>query len=46
MKPYLGPVIVWLIAGAFAGTLAGTAGDLQERGVGRWTNLGVGLVER
>jgi uncharacterized membrane protein YeaQ/YmgE (transglycosylase-associated protein family) len=22
MKPYLGPVIVWLIVGGFAGTLA------------------------
>ena len=44
MKPYLGPVIVWLIVGAFAGTLAGRLVTFKKEGLGRWTNLGVGLV--
>jgi uncharacterized membrane protein YeaQ/YmgE (transglycosylase-associated protein family) len=44
MKPYLGPVIVWLIVGGFAGTLAARLVTFKKEGLGRWTNLGVGLV--
>ncbi len=41
---YLGPIIVWLIVGGFAGTLAGRLVTFKKEGLGRWTNLGVGLV--
>ena len=44
MKPYLGPIIVWLIVGGLAGTLAGRLVTFKKEGLGRWTNLGVGLV--
>jgi uncharacterized membrane protein YeaQ/YmgE (transglycosylase-associated protein family) len=44
MKPYLGPILVWLIVGGFAGTLAGRLVTFKKEGLGRWTNLGVGLV--
>jgi uncharacterized membrane protein YeaQ/YmgE (transglycosylase-associated protein family) len=44
MRPYLGPIIVWLIVGGFAGTLAGRLVTFKKEGLGRWTNLGVGLV--
>ena len=44
MKELLGPVIVWLIIGGFAGTLAGRLVTLKKEGLGRWTNVGVGLV--
>jgi uncharacterized membrane protein YeaQ/YmgE (transglycosylase-associated protein family) len=36
--------IVWLIVGALAGTLAGRLVTLRKEGLGRWTNLGVGMV--
>ena len=44
MKPYLGTIIVWLIVGGLAGTMAGRLLTLKKEGLGRWTNLGVGLV--
>jgi uncharacterized membrane protein YeaQ/YmgE (transglycosylase-associated protein family) len=44
MKPLIGQVIVWLIVGGLAGTLAGRLVTLKKEGLGRWTNLGVGLV--
>ena len=44
MKPYLGPIIVWLIVGGLAGTLAGRLVTFKKEGLGRWTNLAVGLV--
>jgi uncharacterized membrane protein YeaQ/YmgE (transglycosylase-associated protein family) len=44
MKPYLGPIIVWLIVGGLAGTLAGRLVTLKKEGLGRWANLGVGLA--
>jgi uncharacterized membrane protein YeaQ/YmgE (transglycosylase-associated protein family) len=44
MKPYLGPIIVWLIVGGWAGTLAGRLLTFKKEGLGRWTNLGVGLA--
>jgi uncharacterized membrane protein YeaQ/YmgE (transglycosylase-associated protein family) len=44
MRPYLGPIIVWLIVGGLAGTLAGRLVTFKKEGLGRWTNLSVGLV--
>ena len=44
MKEFLGPIIVWLIVGGLAGTLAGRLVTFKKEGLGRWTNLGVGLV--
>jgi len=44
MKPLLGQIIVWLIVGGLAGTLAGRLVTLKKEGLGRWTNLAVGLV--
>ena len=41
---YLGPIIVWLIVGGLAGTLAGRLMTFKKEGLGRWTNLGVGLA--
>jgi len=37
-------LIVWLIVGSLAGTLAGRLVTLKREGLGRWTNLGVGMV--
>ena len=39
----LGQVVVWLIVGALAGSLAGMLVTFKKEGLGRWTNLGVGL---
>ena len=39
-----GEFIVWLIVGGLAGTLAGMLVTLKKEGLGRWTNLGVGMV--
>ena len=44
MKPYLGAIIVWLIVGALGGTLAGRLVTFKKEGLGRWTNIGIGLV--
>lgn len=44
MKELLGPIIVWLIVGGLAGTLTGRLVTFKKEGLGRWTNLGVGLV--
>ena len=40
----LGQIIVWIIVGGFAGTLAGRAVTWKKEGMGRWTNLLVGIV--
>jgi uncharacterized membrane protein YeaQ/YmgE (transglycosylase-associated protein family) len=40
----IGQIIVWIIVGGFAGTLAGRAVTLKRQGLGRWTNLLVGMV--
>jgi uncharacterized membrane protein YeaQ/YmgE (transglycosylase-associated protein family) len=40
----IGEIIVWIIVGGFAGTLAGRAVTLTRRGLGRWTNLLVGMA--
>ena len=44
METYLGPIIVWLIVGSLAGTIAGRVVTFKREGLGRWTNVGVGLV--
>jgi uncharacterized membrane protein YeaQ/YmgE (transglycosylase-associated protein family) len=43
MNLTIGELIVWLIVGALAGSLAGRVVTLKKEGLGRWTNLGVGL---
>src|SRR5208337_2489544 len=40
----VGQIIVWIIVGGFAGTLAGRAVTLKKQGLGRWTNLVVGMA--
>lgn len=40
----IGQVIVWIIVGGFAGTLAGRIVTFKKAGLGRWTNLLVGIV--
>jgi len=40
----IGQIIVWIIVGGFAGTLAGRAVTLKKEGLGRWTNFLVGIA--
>jgi uncharacterized membrane protein YeaQ/YmgE (transglycosylase-associated protein family) len=40
----LSKIIVWLIIGALAGTLAGRLMTFSKRGLGMWTNIGVGMI--
>ena len=40
----IGQIVVWVIVGGFAGTLAGRAVTLKKRGLGRWMNLLVGMA--
>jgi len=40
----LGEIIVWLIVGGLAGTFTGRLVTRKREGLGRWTNLGVGLI--
>ena len=40
----LGQIIVWIIVGGFAGTLAGRAVTFKKEGLGRWTNFLVGMI--
>jgi uncharacterized membrane protein YeaQ/YmgE (transglycosylase-associated protein family) len=44
MNLTIGQFIVWLIVGALAGTLTGMLVTFKKEGLGRWTNLGVGMV--
>ncbi|TWU11778.1 hypothetical protein CA54_05880 [Symmachiella macrocystis] len=44
MKFELAQIVVWLIVGALAGSLAGMLVTFKKEGLGRWTNLGVGLA--
>lgn len=37
-------VLVWLVIGVIAGTLAGALVKRSKKGFGVWTNLGIGLV--
>ena len=38
-------IIVWLIIGALAGTLAGRLVTFNKQGLGFWTNLGLGEIK-
>src|ERR1700742_1765800 len=40
----IGQIIVWIIVGGFAGTLAGRTVTLKKEGLGRWTNFLVGMA--
>lgn len=40
----IGKVFVWLIIGAFAGTLAGRLVTFSKQGYGFWANLGIGMM--
>ena len=40
----IGKLIVWLIVGGLAGTLAGRLVTFTREGFGFWANLGVGMV--
>ena len=40
----VGQIIVWIIVGGFAGTLAGRAVTFKKEGLGRWTNFLVGMI--
>ena len=40
----IGRIIVWLILGALAGTLAGRLVTFSKAGFGRWTNIGIGML--
>jgi uncharacterized membrane protein YeaQ/YmgE (transglycosylase-associated protein family) len=40
----IGKLIVWIIVGSVAGTLAGRLVTLKKEGLGRWTNIFIGLV--
>jgi uncharacterized membrane protein YeaQ/YmgE (transglycosylase-associated protein family) len=40
----VGQIIVWIIVGGFAGTLAGRAVTFKKEGLGRWANLLVGMI--
>ena len=40
----IGQIIVWIIVGGFAGTLAGRTVTLKRQGLGRWTNFLVGMA--
>jgi len=37
-------IIVWLIIGALASTLAGRLVTFSKQGLGFWTNLGLGML--
>ena len=37
-------IVVWLVVGAVAGSLAAAAVTGSREGLGRWTGIGVGLV--
>jgi uncharacterized membrane protein YeaQ/YmgE (transglycosylase-associated protein family) len=40
----IGQIIVWIIVGGFAGTLAGRVVTMKKEGLGRWVNLLVGML--
>ncbi len=44
MTVTLADLIVWVIIGMIAGSLAGTVVTAKRDGMGRWTSLGVGMV--
>ena len=44
MSISVGEIIVWLIIGALAGTLASRLITFTKRGFGFWVNTGVGML--
>ena len=40
----VGKIIVWLILGALAGSLAGRVATFSKSGFGRWSNLAFGML--
>jgi uncharacterized membrane protein YeaQ/YmgE (transglycosylase-associated protein family) len=40
----IGQIIVWIIVGCLAGTLAGRAVTFKKAGLGRWMNFLVGII--
>ena len=40
----VGKIIVWLIIGALAGTLAGRLVTFSKEGLGKWANVGIGML--
>jgi uncharacterized membrane protein YeaQ/YmgE (transglycosylase-associated protein family) len=40
----LGEIVIWLIVGALAGSFTGALITRKKKGLGRWTNFGIGLV--
>lgn len=44
MNLTIGQFIVWLIVGGLAGNLTGRLVTFKKEGLGRWTNLGVGMA--
>jgi uncharacterized membrane protein YeaQ/YmgE (transglycosylase-associated protein family) len=44
MSLSLSALLVWLVIGGLAGSLAGMVVTAKWEGLGRWTSLGVGLV--
>jgi uncharacterized membrane protein YeaQ/YmgE (transglycosylase-associated protein family) len=37
-------IIVWLVIGAFAGTLTGRLFTFSKKGFGFWSNLAIGMI--
>ena len=44
MSVPVGKIIVWLIIGALAGTLAGRLMTFSKRGFGLWANVAFGMI--
>jgi uncharacterized membrane protein YeaQ/YmgE (transglycosylase-associated protein family) len=44
MNLTVGQLIVWLIVGGLACNIAGRLVTFRKEGLGRWTNLGVGMI--
>ena len=44
MNLTLGQFLVWPIVGGLVGTLTGRLVTFKKEGLGRWTNLGVGMA--
>ena len=44
MSISISKIIVWLIIGALAGTVAGRLMTFTKRGFGPWANMGVGML--
>lgn len=44
MTVLIGKLIIWLIVGAIAGTMAGRLATFSKQGFGYWTNFGLGML--